>query len=126
VTAKLDLLEIIHPGAPELGIGPHESARADHVGGHAEAGAKAQHGPAILGDVGLEKGEAHGGVFDRLRGARPVVAAARKCLARLRALIIPIVRSPVIAAGARKRLRQVVAQPCRARGKTELWGGMRL
>ena len=66
-----DTLEIIHPGALELGVGPDEAARLDQVAGNAKTGGKAQHGAGVLRNVGLIEREAHGVSIGGSGGLRP-------------------------------------------------------
>jgi hypothetical protein len=61
------------------------------MSGHAEAGAKAQYGPRVLGNVGLEKCDLHSvkGLDDgALRQALPAGRVAMKCLDNRRSLRI--------------------------------------
>jgi hypothetical protein len=86
------LVEIVHAGALELRVGPHESAGLDDVGGDAETGAEPQHGAGIRRDIGLEEGKAHERIPKQRDAKVPQPLASRKCLARLDGLIIPKAR----------------------------------
>ncbi len=59
----LHMFEIIHAGAAEMLVGDRKSGRLDDRRIEPEAGAKPQHGPAILRNVGLVKGEHQGGAW---------------------------------------------------------------
>ena len=53
------LVEIVHAGAAEVPVGHRKAGGLDDMGRHAEARAKAQNRPGVLGDVGLEKRNLH-------------------------------------------------------------------
>ena len=51
--------QVVHPGPPHLGLSEDEATGFDDVDRHAHAGAHPEQAPGILGDIRLEKGEAH-------------------------------------------------------------------
>lgn len=75
MTDYLNFIEIIHARPAEMAVADGEASGLDDGGIDPQTGAHAQHGPAILGDVGLEKGkgEGHGAVL-------APKAALAKCL----------------------------------------------
>jgi hypothetical protein len=46
-------LAVIHRGAQQAPFIEWESARLDHIDGHAKTGRNSDNGPHILGDIGL-------------------------------------------------------------------------
>ncbi len=56
---ELHPVEVVHAGAAERPVGGREAGRLDDVRLAAQAGAEAQDRPGVLGDVGLEEGDAH-------------------------------------------------------------------
>ena len=56
------LVEVVHAGPPEGGIGHHEARGLDDPAGEAETGAHPEDGRGIGGDIGLVEGDFdHGG-----------------------------------------------------------------
>ena len=52
--------EIVHAGPAQALVVPEEAAGLDDIHRHAEAGGEAQNRAAVLRNIGLEQGKAHG------------------------------------------------------------------
>src|SRR5262245_58385674 len=86
MSLDLHVIEVVHPGAAERSVGGGKAGRLDDVRFDTEAGGEAKDGPGVLGNVGLEQGDAHGltasstsGAAGRFDAPFPgAVAAARR------------------------------------------------
>jgi hypothetical protein len=65
----LHVIEVVHPGAAERPVGGGKAGGLDDVRFDAEAGGEAKDSPGVLGNVGLEQGDAHGLAASSLSGA---------------------------------------------------------
>src|SRR3954468_8910451 len=54
-----DLVEIVHSRPAEMPVRHRKPRRLNDMGGDVQAGAEAQDGARVLGDIGLIKGEVH-------------------------------------------------------------------
>ena len=59
VALDLSLIGVVEAGAPEPGIGKKKAAGLDDIHWNAHAGAKPEHGPGVLGNIGLKQGYTH-------------------------------------------------------------------
>ena len=57
VAHQVRMLEIVHPGAPQMFVGHHEAGRLDEIDRDPETGGEAQYGAGILRNVGLIQSE---------------------------------------------------------------------
>ena len=61
MSRQVDLVQIVHSGAPNTLVSEHETGWLDQVDGHVEARSQAEYGARILGNVGLVKSDTHDG-----------------------------------------------------------------
>ncbi len=57
---QLDMVQVVHPGAPHAAVVEGEAAGLDHVDRQPEAGGETQDRAGVLRDVRLVEGKAHG------------------------------------------------------------------
>ena len=80
VSHQRDGIEVVHSGATEMPVRGRKAGRLDQVGPDAEAGTGAQHGPGVLGNVGLVERQTQPVSGRNHHGAEP--HAARRIGAR--------------------------------------------
>jgi len=61
VSRELHRVEIVHSGAAEGAVAGRKPRRLDQMGLDAQAGRQPKDGAGVLGNIGLEKGDRHGG-----------------------------------------------------------------
>jgi hypothetical protein len=103
----LHVIEVVHPGAAERPVGGGKAGRLDDVRFDAEAGGEAKDGPGVLGNVGLEKGDAHDLAASSLSDA-----AARSDVPFPRADVLPRARD----ADVKRGRGRAASQPPAGRG----------
>jgi hypothetical protein len=56
---EVHLVEVVHAGTPECPVGGRKTRRPDDVRLDSKTGGEAENRPGVLGNVGLEKRDAH-------------------------------------------------------------------
>ena len=89
VSRELHRVEIVHSGAAEGAVAGRKPRRLDQMGLDAQAGRQPKDGAGVLGNIGLEKGDRHGGGAaggaERAEGDNRICGSARPVISFVQA-----------------------------------------